>query len=115
MTEFDALAGQAFEHISNLMGEDAVWLASKSKEVSGRVLYKNPTDPVQIGDAESYEYRPNTTTIEYYAGTFIGLKEAVDAGSEEYITVRDRKYLIQNIGTKFDGNTYVASLEPHED
>lgn len=115
MTEFDELAGQTFEHISNLMGEDAVWLASKSETVHGRVLYKNPTEPVQIGDAESYEYRPSTVTIEYYAGTFNGLKEAVDVGNEEFISVRNRKYLAQSIATKFDGNTYVASLEPHED
>lgn len=115
MTEFDALAGQTFEHICNLMGEDAVWLASKSNVVHGRVLYKDPTEPVQIGDAESYEYRPSTTTIEYYAGTFTGLKEAIDVGNEEFVSVRDRKYVVQSIGTKFDGNTYVASLELHED
>lgn len=115
MTEFDALAGQTFEHISNLMGEDAVWLASKFKLIHGQVLYKDPTEPVQIGEAESYEYRPSTAAIEYYAGTFAGLKQAVDAGNEEFISVRDRKYMVQSIATKFDGKTYVASLDLHED
>jgi hypothetical protein len=51
--------------------------------------------------------------MEYYAGTFDGLKEAVDAGNKEYITVRETTYFVQDITTKFDGNTYVAHLEPH--
>lgn len=114
-TEFDELAGQTFEHITNLMGEDAVWLASESQQVHGKVLYKNPTEAMQIGDAESYEYRPNTTTIEYYEGTFTGLKESVDAGKEEFVTVRDCKFIVESVGTKFDGNTYIANIEPHAD
>ncbi len=110
MPEFDALAEQTFAHVSNLMGEPAVWLASN--RVSGRVLYKDPTEPVQIGDAERYEYRPNDITIEYYLDTFVGLKKAVDSGERQFIEVRGRRFFVVDITTKFDGGTYVAQLAP---
>lgn len=114
MNDFDELAEQTFSQISNLLGEDAVWPASKSNEITGRVLFKNPTEPVQIGDAERYEYRPSTATAEYYDGTFDGLRKIVDAGGEAYLVIRGIKYSVQSVETKFDGNTYVAHLEPTE-
>lgn len=113
-TKFDRLAEQTFTTITNLMGEDAVWQSSNNVEIHGRVLFKDPTEPIKIGDAENYEYRPSSVTVEYYIGTFLGLREAVDRGSTEYIKVRDRKYLVMDISTKFDGQTYVAQLEPEE-
>ena len=113
MTEFDDMAGQAFSAVTALMGEDAVWHSSSGNDVAGRVLFKNPTEPLPIGDTEHYEYRPDNVTVEYYEGTFDGLKEAVDAGNKEYITARETTWFVQDITTKFDGNTYVAHLEPH--
>jgi hypothetical protein len=113
MTEFDDMARQAFSNVTALMGENAVWHSSDGNKVPGRVLFKNPTEPLPIGDSEHYEYRPNNVTIEYYADTFTGLKEAVDAGNKEYIIARETTYFIQAITTKFDGKTYVAHLEPH--
>ncbi|WP_300726246.1 hypothetical protein [uncultured Rikenella sp.] len=112
MSDFDELAEQTFSQISNLLGEDAVWPASKSKKIPGRVLFKNPTEPVQIGDTERYEYRPSTATAEYYTGTFDGLRQVVDSGGEACLIIRGVKYSVQSIETKFDGNTLVAHLEP---
>ena len=112
MTEFDDMAAQAFSTVAALMGEDAVWHSSSGNEVTGKVLFKNPTEPLPIGDSEQYEYRPDDVTVEYYASTFDGLKEAVDAGNKEYITAREMTYFIREITTKFDGKTYVAHLEP---
>jgi hypothetical protein len=113
MTEFDDIAEQTFSTVTALMGENAVWHSSDGREVTGKVLFKNPTEPLPIGDSEQYEYRPNNATVEYYAGTFDGLKDAVDAGNKEYISVKGDTYFIQEITTTFDGNTYVAHLEPH--
>jgi hypothetical protein len=113
MTEFDDMARQAFSTVAALMGEGAVWHSSAGNDVPVQVLFKNPTEPLPIGDSEHYEYRPNNVTMEYYADTFIGLKEAVDAGSKEYITVGETTYFIQDVTTKFDGKTYIAHLEPH--
>lgn len=115
MPEFDGLAKQVFSNVTALMGESAVWHSSAGKEVTGNILYKNPTEPVQIGDAERYEYRPNTVTIEYYDGTFTGLKEAVDGQKSEYITVRGQKHFVESVTTKFDGKTHIAHLEVHTD
>jgi hypothetical protein len=113
MTEFDDMAAQTFSTVAALMGESAVWHSSDGHEVTGKILFKNPTEPLPIGDSEQYEYRPNNVTVEYYAGTFDELKDAVDEGKKEYITVREATYFVQDITTKFDGKTYVAHLEPH--
>jgi hypothetical protein len=113
MTEFDDMAAQTFSTVTALMGEGAVWHSSDGRQIAGKVLFKNPTEPLPIGDSEKYEYRPNSVTMEYYAGTFDGLKEAVDAGKKEYITVMEATWFVQDVTTKFDGKTFVAHLEPH--
>lgn len=115
MSPFDELAGQVFTSISNLMGVDAVWHSSTGQTVTGRVLFKNPTEPMQIGDSEGFEYRPNTTTAEYHADVFPGLKEAVDNQSAEFVNIETRCYLVIDVTTKFDGRTCIAHLELHED
>lgn len=112
---FDELAGQTFAVISNLMGVDAVWHSSNGGQIPGRVLFNNPTEPKPIGDGESYEYKPADNTAEYYEGTFTGLRETVDAGGQEYIEILGNTFHIIEIATKYDGKTYVAHLELHEE
>lgn len=112
---FDRFAKMAVSTISNLMGETAIWQSSSNQErIPGKILFKNPSEPVQIGDAEGYEYRPYSATAEYYEGVFPGLKEAVDREETEYLEVRGKQYLIMSVTTKFDGQVYIAQLEPHE-
>lgn len=110
---FDKMAKIASSTISNLMGEPAVWLSSNRGNIPGRALFKDPSEPTQIGDSEGYEYRPSTATAEYYEGNFVGLKQAVDAETTEYLEIRGKRYLITAVDTKFDGKTYVAHLTPH--
>ena len=112
MTDFDNFAGQVFLTVTNLMGENAIWQKSKSKQVEGKILFKDPTEPIQIGDIEKYDYRPTQATVEYYKGSFDGLKRKVDAKIPQYMLVRGKKYLITEITSKFDGKTYVAHLKP---
>jgi len=112
MTDFDNFAGQVFSTVTELMGENAVWQKSKLNQVEGKVLFKNPTEPVQIGDLEKHEWRPTQATAEYYEDNFLGLKRKVDAKIPQYMSVRGKKYLITDITSKFDGKTYVAHLEP---
>jgi hypothetical protein len=98
------------------MGENAVWHRSNKGIVEGKVLFKNPTEPLKIGETEQYEYRPSTATIEYFEGAFSGLKKAVDRGGKpQYLTVQGKKYTVVEITTKFDGKTYVAHIEPYKD
>lgn len=115
MGEFDELAKQAFAVVTDVMGVSAVWRSSSGVETSGRVLFKNPTEPVQIGDTERYEYRPNECTAEYYADTFPDLKKSVDAGGAEYLLIAGETYFISEITTKADGRTMVAHISPHSD
>lgn len=110
---FDRMAKIASSTISNLMGEPAVWLSSNRGNIPGRALFKDPSEPTQIGDSEGYEYRPSTATAEYYEDNFVGLKQAVDAETTEYLEIRGKRYLITAVDTKFDGKTYVAHLTPH--
>lgn len=110
---FDRMAQIASSTISNLMGEPAVWLSPNRGNIPGRALFKDPSEPTQIGDSEGYEYRPSTATAEYYEGNFVGLKQAVDAETTEYLEIRGKRYLITAVDTKFDGKTYVAHLTPH--
>lgn len=110
---FDRMAKIASSTISNLMGEPAVWLSPNRGNIPGRALFKDPSEPTQIGDSEGYEYRPSTATAEYYEGNFVGLKQAVDAETTEYLEIRGKRYLINAVDTKFDGKTYVAHLTPH--
>ena len=91
----------------------AVWLSPNRGNIPGRALFKDPSEPTQIGDSEGYEYRPSTATAEYYEGNFVGLKQAVDAETTEYLEIRGKRYLITAVDTKFDGKTYVAHLTPH--
>lgn len=113
--KFDRMAKMAVTSVSNLMGEPAIWHSSQYGPVSGRVLFKDPTEAVTIGNAEGYEYQPSTATAEYYKDDFVGLKLAVDSEKSEYLTVRGRCYLITSVDRKFDDNVFVAHLEPHDD
>lgn len=112
--QFDKMAKMVVSSIANLMGEPAFWLSSSAGKIPGKVLFKNPSEPVQIGDAEGYEYRPSNATAEFYEDVFVGLKQAVDSEGVEYLEIRGKQYLVTAVTTKFDGKTHVAQLEPHE-
>ena len=114
MCEFDELAKQAFAHVADVIGTNAVWRSSNNAEMPGKVLFKNPTESMQIGDTERYEYRPNMATAEFHIDTFPGLKKSVDAGNEEFMIVSGNSYFIIEITTKVDGKTVIAHLEPTE-
>jgi hypothetical protein len=112
MADFDSLAGQIFSTVIDLMGDRAVWQKSELESESANVLFKHPTEPIQIGDSEQYEYRPTQATAEYHKGNFRGLKQKTDAKIPQYLLVKGKKYLVTEVTSKFDGNTYVAHLEP---
>ncbi len=111
---FNEFAKQVFTAAISIMGMSAVWHSSDGAEINGGVLFNTPTEPEKLGNANGYEYKPNNETIEYYDDTFVGLREAVDSGKEEYVTVNERDYLVLSVAAKFDGRTLVASITPHE-
>ncbi len=113
-TKFDDIARQAFREVASVMGEKAVWHSSNgSGDIAGEVLFKDPSEAEQIGGPEQYDYRPNGPVIEYYAGTFDGLKELVDTeATVECITGHGQTYSVRTVDKIGDGNTYKAYLEP---
>ena len=115
MSHFDILAKQVFSAIANIdtMGENAIWHKSKSQLIEDRVLFNDPTEPVQIGKTEQFDYRPTQATAEYYGRSFDGLKKKVDAKVPQYMTVKGKKYKVTEVTSKFDGKTFVAHLEPY--
>ena len=107
---FDSLKKAVFSQIIDVMGEDAVWSSSKG-DADGRILFNYPTKPLPIGQSDVYEYEPVTPKAEFYKETFVGLKEATDQQSEEFLIIRGAKYLVTKVVTKFDGDTCIAELE----
>ena len=44
----------------------------------------------------------------FFEGQFTGLKESVDSGNIEIVSVRGFDLYIKEVPTKFDGKTYTA-------
>ena len=111
LTPFDDLEERVFGHVLDLMGESALWQSSDGATITGLLLFNNPTMPSTIGQSDEYLYKPVTPTAEYYRDAFVGLKEATDKQYEEFLIIREKKYLVTKVEAKFDGDTYIATLE----
>ncbi|MCD8173798.1 MAG: hypothetical protein LUD76_10160 [Alistipes sp.] len=110
---FDDLAGQTFATVANLMGVAAVWRSSRKVHGEGTVLFKDPTEVQEIGEQAGIDYNPAATVVEYYEGTFPGLKEASDKNrTPQFLMVEDKKYSVLRVSRIHDGRTYLAYLEP---
>ena len=105
---FDGIQKQAFTIVSNTMGYNAVWVPSNS-EVSqtARILFKDATETAKL---LQIEYDPERAIMEYYVGSFTGLKPLVDAKSDEYLTISTIQYLVDDIEVKEDGKTFLAHI-----
>lgn len=99
MSLFDLTQKAVFQIATKVFGDTAIW-----GDQTAQVLFKCPTDPVLIGD--KYEYRPYVYSFEYIG--LEGLKESVDKGTEEHVTVNGISLAIREVQTKFDGKTYIA-------
>jgi hypothetical protein len=107
---FDNLRNAAYDVVSKTMGYAASWIPSDdSGEKTARVLYKDPEAMKKLG---SVEYNPKNYAMEYRAPDFTGLKESVDSGVTENVTIEGKgDYYVRAVSTLWDGNTYLAILE----
>lgn len=116
-TVFDDISKRAYSQTLDVFGEHAVWLRQSKTEggsqtsIDGNILFKCPTQKTPIGNSDAYDYKSDSPTAEYYIDTFTGLKELCDKQINQYLIIRNQKYFITSIDTKFDGDTYVAYLE----
>lgn len=108
---FDSLKRRAFDTVTQVMGYNATWTSSESgsSELTARVGYKDPSEAQELSGIDSWN--PDEPFLEYRADFFPGLKERVDNKELEHVAIIGVGYFaIQDIRTKFDGDTFVARL-----
>lgn len=108
MNLFDGIQDLLFNQTLDVFGFTASWSPSNGGAViTGRIHFRNPTTKEVLAGAE---FHPSDPYMEYYEGSFPGLKAAVDAGRTEYIVVNSTSYGVKEITKKADGKTYIAKL-----
>jgi hypothetical protein len=109
MNIFDDLQSKAYAIVADTMGYDAVWTKSTGGTASGRVLFNDPSKKMKVN--VGMEYNPAGYSMEYHAGTFEGLEEAVQSGiANEYVSINGAEYWVQQVIKEFDGKSFVAVL-----
>lgn len=108
MNPFDRAAKTAVHRTLSLMGYDAFWTpCSGGSEQKGRVHFNEPTSKDKLADVD---YQPGDLRMEYFEGTFQGLKASVDAGRSEFVTIKDIQYFVRAVTRDVDGRLYKATL-----
>lgn len=115
MTYFDEIQDTAFDIITGTFGYAATWLPSEGgPEQSATVLYKDATDKHELSNVD---YMVERYVMEYKAGDFTGLKEAVARGDNESVKIIVDNdvtllFMVRRIESKYDGKTIIATLNP---
>jgi hypothetical protein len=105
---FDSIQASVFSVVSGTMGYTASWVPSNNApEQTARILFKDASETSKV---LQMEYDPQRAIMEYYRGSFEGLKSAVDGRDDEYISVSGIKYVVDDIEVKSDGKTFFAHL-----
>lgn len=92
---------------ARIMGYVAVW----SEEMQ-KINYKGPSSERELS---GFDYYPTVPEMEYFDGQFVGLKEAVDAGGNEEVSIETIGiFWVRQVNKKYDGDTYTATLEVKE-
>lgn len=114
MNLFDQLRDKAVAVVTHNMGYTATWIpADHSDTQTAEVLYKTPNESLkELGrhdELKYYDYQ-----IDYNKKFFVGLKESVDTGTSEVITIAlpegNKNFHVENIDATHDGNTLIAYL-----
>ena len=115
MNLFDGYSKKVTQVVTGLMGDQAIWIPSDGSNptgVSGKVLFSNPTKKSKLSDVE---YNPFNWQMEYHKDLFVKLKEFVDNGGEEIVSINGSEYWVKSVITKWDGDLSMAALELKED
>ena len=108
---FDLYQKTVFATAEAVFGTLAVWTSSLGgPAVEGKVLLNNPTEKMSVAGVD---YDPTIWRIEFYPDQFPGLKDLVDTrATTEQMSIDGQDFYIAQIDTKFDGNTFIAILNP---
>ncbi len=107
---FDDLQDRVFDTSSKVFGYDATWLPSEDPAVTGRVLFRKPTER-EILMGSNGGYHPRDYMMEYKEGDFVGLWERLRQGEWERVVVNEVHYFARFAEADFDGKTYKVKLE----
>lgn len=114
MNLFDGLRDKAVAVVARTMGYTATWNPSNnSAQQTAEVLYSDATEEFEkIGEEVNYE--PFDYRIEYSYLKLLGLKESVDDGGRETISILlpigTKRFYVEKVSKKADGCTLVAYL-----
>ncbi len=112
---FQTLQNTVFEQAKSLFGYPCSWTSVDGVATwSGRVLFKNPTERLDVG---TFQYDPFRYEMEYKNGDFPGLYERVEGRGNppEQVEIDGVKYEVRDITAHFDGQTFKATLQPVTD
>jgi hypothetical protein len=99
---FDTLKLSTFDIVARTMGYDCFW-----GQLSARVFLSEPTQAEALANLN---YEPRMTVMEYRAGDFPGLFDAVRSHDAEFVTINGRTFTVRDVQAVFDGDTYRAQL-----
>ncbi len=110
MNIFDSLKTRVFDKVVKTMGYDAEWVSSESGiSKTARVGYKDPSEKYELSGLDSWN--PDEPFMEYRIEFFAGLKESVDKGRQEFVSIEGKGYFaVKEVKTKFDADCFWARL-----
>lgn len=113
---FDGVQKTAFNVVTNTMGYDGSWTPSVGGSTqTARILFKNPDEAWGIGNSDTakdeIEFYPGDVMIEYFIGSFTGLKEAVNDNKTETVVIEGDNYQVRSVRAKKDGKTLYGVLK----
>lgn len=110
MGHFDSLKIKVFDIITKNFGYAASWTSSESGVTyTVNVGYKDPSEAEKLSGIPDWD--PDIPYMEYRIDHFPGLKKLVDNSKPEVVVI-DKKgtFVVQEVKTKSDGDTFVARL-----
>ena len=115
MSGFDAISKAAFTVVEQIMGDVALWIPlGGTNSQTATVLYKNPENKQTLGDSDKFSYSPYKYSFEFYIDQLQGLKQSIDAGHSETISINGINLDVHEVSTSIDGKTLTAYCEIHE-
>ena len=110
MNNFDSLKKRTFDTVTKVMGYDATW-NDGIEVLTARVGFYDPSEKIELSGIDSWN--PDQPFMEYRFEFFEGLKESVDTGAINFVTIEGKGYFsVSEVKTKYDGDTFVARLIP---
>lgn len=117
MSIFDAIGKQTFNVIRAFDGRPATWKPlNDATEINKIVLYKNPTQKLELGQND---FSLERFAMEYYETDFPGLYESVSDANNETVIIEVSEgvlqtFIVKRCEKKYDGKSILAILTPIE-